>query len=137
VRKSLALYRTRAGEPLSGEGQYSATDLGNSFTLELANADNRQAPVLQGSDARSVEGSVVLANGNRLSLQVTLLSDGVLLVQVPLMASDIASDELAAYGLAVAKKRLGTSVRSLEAVVIEHALRQARVGGKYKEVVSR
>ncbi|WP_445577358.1 Filamentous hemagglutinin [Pseudomonas sp. E141] len=137
VQKSLAVYRTRAGEPLSGEGQYSATDLGNSLTLELANAGNRQAPVLQRSGASSVEGSVALVNGNRLSLQVTLLSDGVLLVQVPPMASDIASDELAAYGLVVAKKLLGTSVRSIDAVVIEHALRQAKVTGKYMEVVSR
>ncbi|WP_434579509.1 filamentous hemagglutinin N-terminal domain-containing protein [Pseudomonas sp. Z5-35] len=137
VQKSLALYRTRAGEPLNGEGQYSATDLGNSLTLELIDAGNRQAPVLQGSGSGSVEGSVAMANGNRLSLQVTLLGDGVLLVKVPAVASDIASNELAAYGLVVAKRRLGISVRSIEAVIIEHSLRQARIVDKSQEVVSR
>ncbi|UCJ18861.1 filamentous hemagglutinin N-terminal domain-containing protein [Pseudomonas sp. MM211] len=138
VRKSLAIYRTRSGEPLSAEGQYAATDMGNSITLELADTGSRQAPVLQRSGSRSVEGVVTLANGQLLNLQVTVLSDGVLMVQVPLMASDIPSDELAAYGLAVAKKRLGTSVRNIETVVVEHALRQAKVVAvKSMEVVSR
>ncbi len=127
VRKSLHIYRTRAGEPLRGEGQYAATDLGSSITLELADAGSRQAPVLQAAGAKSAQGSVALASGQRLSLQVTLMADGVLLVQVPQEAGSLDSDELAAYGLAVAKKSLGTSVNSIEHVVVEHALRQAKV----------
>ncbi|WP_236100867.1 YDG domain-containing protein [Pseudomonas argentinensis] len=127
VSKSLDIYRTRAGEPLRGEGQYAATDLGNSITLELAATGSRQAPVLQRAGGKSAEGSVAMANGQRLDLQVTLMNDGVLLVQVPQHASDLDSDELAAYGLAVAKQRLGTSVQSIETVVVEHALRQAEV----------
>ena len=137
VQKSLALYRTRAGEPLSGEGQYSATDLGNSLTLELIDGGSHQTPVLQGSGGGSVEGSVAMASGQRLNLQVNLLSGGVLMVKVPPAASDIATDELAAYGLVVAKKRLGISVRNIEAVIIEHSLRQARIADKSPEVVSR
>ncbi|MEQ9727307.1 YDG domain-containing protein [Pseudomonas sp. WHRI 8822A] len=127
VRKSLHIYRTRAGEPLRGEGQYAATDLGSSITLELADAGSRQAPVLQAAGAKSAQGSVALASGQRLSLQVTVMADGVLLVQVPQEAGSLDSDELAAYGLAVAKKSLGTSVNSIEHVVVEHALRQAKV----------
>jgi len=130
VRKSLHIYRTRAGEPLRGEGQYAATDLGSSITLELADAGTRQAPVLQAAGAKSAQGSVALASGQRLSLQVTLMADGVLLVQVPQEAGSLDSDELAAYGLAVAKKNLGTSVNSIEHVVVEHALRQAAVSTK-------
>ncbi|QTN46158.1 filamentous hemagglutinin N-terminal domain-containing protein [Ectopseudomonas mendocina] len=138
VRKSLDIYRTRAGEPLRSEGQYAATDLGSSITLELANTGSRQVPVLQRAGARSAEGSVALANGQRLGLQVTLMNDGVLLVQVPPLANDLDSDELAAYGLAVAKKRLGVSVRSIETVVVEHALRQAEVSSEtHIEVASR
>ncbi|EJL02758.1 hemagglutinin family protein [Pseudomonas fluorescens Q2-87] len=137
VQKSLALYRTRAGEPLSGEGQYSATDLGNSLTLELIDGGSHQTPVLQGSGGGSVEGSVAMASGQRLNLQVNLLSGGVLMVKVPPAASDIATDELAAYGLVVAKKRLGISVRNIEAVIIEHSLRQARIADKSPAVVSR
>ncbi|KAB0550135.1 filamentous hemagglutinin N-terminal domain-containing protein [Pseudomonas argentinensis] len=130
VRKSLHIYRTRAGEPLRGEGQYAATDLGSSITLELADAGSRQAPVLQAAGAKSTQGSVALASGQRLSLQVTVMADGVLLVQVPQEAGSLDSDELAAYGLAVAKKSLGTSVNSIEHVVVEHALRQAAVSAK-------
>ncbi len=127
VRKSLHIYRTRAGEPLRGEGQYAATDLGSSITLELADAGSREAPVLQAAGAKSAQGSVALVSGQRLSLQVTVMADGVLLVQVPQEAGSLDSDELAAYGLAVAKKSLGTSVNSIEHVVVEHALRQAKV----------
>ncbi|MBD9656225.1 filamentous hemagglutinin N-terminal domain-containing protein [Pseudomonas sp. PDM12] len=138
VRKSLHIYRTRAGEPLRGEGQYAATDLGSSITLELADAGSGQAPVLQAAGAKSAQGSVALASGQRLSLQVTLMADGVLLVQVPQEAGSLDSDELAAYGLAVAKKSLGTSVNSIEHVVVEHALRQAKVTtGARVEVAAR
>ncbi|WP_416637792.1 YDG domain-containing protein [Pseudomonas sp. OHS18] len=138
VRKSLHIYRTRAGEPLRGEGQYAATDLGSSITLELADAGSGQAPVLQAAGAKSAQGSVALASGQRLSLQVTLMADGVLLVQVPQEAGSLDSDELAAYGLAVAKKNLGTSVNSIEHVVVEHALRQAKVTtGARVEVAAR
>ncbi|NQD80108.1 filamentous hemagglutinin, partial [Pseudomonas sp. CrR14] len=127
VRKSLHLYSTHGGEPLRSEGQYAATDLGNSVALELANRGSRQAPVLQQAGARSAEGSVALANGKLMSIQVSVMKNGVLLVEVPSQAGDFNSDELAAYGLAIAKKRLGVSINSIETVVIEHALRQAKI----------
>ena len=127
VRKSLHLYSTHGGEPLRSEGQYAATDLGNSVALELANRGSRQAPVLQQAGARSAEGSVALANGKLISIQVSVMKNGVLLVEVPSQAGDFNSDELAAYGLAIAKKRLGVSINSIETVVIEHALWQAKI----------
>ncbi|MCG6538459.1 YDG domain-containing protein, partial [Pseudomonas sp. KSR10] len=118
---TLALYDRDPGQPLRGQGLYSATDLGSSITLEREASLVGQSPLLERSSIVSSHGVVPLAGGTWLNLQVALLKGGALLIEVGQTGAGLTSEEIAAYGLAVSKKRLGVNVQALRTVVIERA----------------
>ena len=126
---TLALYDRDPGQPLRGQGLYSATDLGSSITLEREASLVGQSPLLERSSIVSSNGIVPLAGGTWLKLQVALLKGGALLVEVDQEGAELSTEEIAAYGLAVSKKRLGMNVQALRSVVVERARHLASSAG--------
>ncbi|GBL57461.1 filamentous hemagglutinin [Pseudomonas citronellolis] len=116
---TLALFRVDVGSEPSGKGLFRATDLGNSITLEPVSAARQQAPDLGQETGQWASGAVARANGELLPLKVALVKDGTLRVAVRGLDDDDSDEDLASFGLALAKQRLGVTVPGVRAVVIE------------------
>ncbi|WP_434773245.1 YDG domain-containing protein [Pseudomonas entomophila] len=116
---TLGLYRVELGAQPEGKGSYRATDLGNSITLEPANAAIQALPNLSGSNSGWVSATVPDNNGGSVSVKVMLFGNGTLWVTVPVQSESSSDEELASYGLAVAKVRLKATVPGIKAVVVE------------------
>ncbi|XEG69687.1 YDG domain-containing protein [Pseudomonas sp. abacavir_1] len=116
---TLALFRVDVGSEPSGKGLFRATDLGNSITLEPVSAARQQAPDLGQETGQWASGAVARANGELLPLKVALVKDGTLRVAVRGLDDDDSDEDLASFGLALAKQRLGVTVPGVRAIVIE------------------
>ncbi|MBA1202186.1 hypothetical protein G7009_10520, partial [Pseudomonas capeferrum] len=119
LESTLGLYRVESGARPEGRGSYRATDLGNSITLEPAEAMTEAVPNLSGSNSGWASATVPDSNGGSLSVKVMLFSNGTLWVTVPVQGDANSDEEVASYGLAVAKMRLNATVPGIKTVVVE------------------
>lgn len=124
AKNVLNLYSSQVGKELQAQGKYAASDMGNNILLEKVASSLRNLPKLHDEGATRSHGSVALGTGELLLIGVSMLKDATLLVEAEPVNQSLSNEELATYGLAIAKQRLGITVDSINNVVIEHSLRQ-------------
>ena len=117
AKKVLNVYSSQVGKEPQAVGKYSASDMGNNILLEKVASTLRTLPVLQHEAAARSEGSVALGTGELLRLNVSMLKDATLLVEAAPVNQTLSNEELATYGLAIAKQRLGVTVDAIQTVV--------------------
>ena len=127
AKKVLNVYSSQVGKEPQAVGKYSASDMGNNILLEKVASTLRNLPILQREAATRSEGSVALGSGELLRINVSMHKDATLLVEAAPVGQAVSNEELATYGLAIAKQRLGITVESIQTVVIEHSQRQADI----------
>ncbi|WP_057024049.1 YDG domain-containing protein [Pseudomonas synxantha] len=128
TKNVLNLYSSHAGKELLGQGKYAASDMGNNILLEKVASTLRNLPMLQEQGVSRSQGSVALGTGELLLISVSMLKDATLLVEAEPVTQALSNEELATYGLAIAKQHLGVTVDSIKNVVIEHSPRQGSAG---------
>ena len=119
LERTLGLYRVEMGSHPEGSGSYRATDLGDSITLEPVEAAIQALPDLSGSNSGWVAATVPDSHGASVSIKVMLFDNGTLVVAAPVQSRDSSDEELASYGLALAKLRLEATLPGINAVVVE------------------
>jgi len=116
TQSKLAVFVADAGTGLSYQGQYEALDQAGSLSLLRQAGQPAGQPQLDGAVTWRTEATVGDAR-----LELSLLSNGSLVVQVPGELAPMSRDTLSAYALSALKAGTGAGVDKVTAIVLRFA----------------
>jgi filamentous hemagglutinin family protein len=124
VQSSLTVYTADTDMGLRFQGEYHVVDQGSSLSLQEQHIrQGNDQPQLNSPVSVRLQATLPLGNGDTGVLQLTLLADGILLVQGDAGLGSLGQDTLSAYALSALKASAGVGADKVKAVVL-------RIGAK-------